>query len=760
MKRLLTLWIGFVVAIAGLVETPVAWAATVYACACETGSIGGCVAGSNTSPYDTHAKAINTIAQWKTSCQALTNDQHLSTCQGGAFDNVDTGNMTCAATAANPVVIDSYDATGLPGGFSTGAGIRPKFNGKSTTAGVLAFNKGTITNTNGAWIKDIEVACNANATPSLRNFWGIIWGQDTDYMRLSNIKVTGCGSGIQVGSGGTVAPFSGDGKTDHVIIENSTISNNIMGILAAVSTDLTIEGNTFLNNGDSVGDHDIYTGGGYIPMAAKTVSSLTGNGTTATVVTSTPHLIPVGARFTVGMSSSSCTTPCTGTFNATGGFGYTAVEGVYVDANTFTYGDEVIPVTGNGTATSVGTYTATVDIAASQLTIRNNTMTDSNFRGAANCRAASIVAHGDWSNVNISNNLQTETSPGNAYTSCVGIEYSQGDYAQPEFHERFGKVVIRDNTTVNHQSGVTLDLCASCLVENHYHYSTYTGDTFAIRMRAKNYTPAALFTGTATAATSTTLTDSGKTFVGLMPGGSTVDTVVKITGGTGSGQRRHVKAYTSTQLTVSQAWTVTPDTSSTYAVSNNAVRLPHQEPDRNVLRYNTVYVVNPTAGSIGISLNANGADALAGTQYGMYGNAVVLGTSATVNTQCYNTQNMSLAMLANKDYNSCYYLGASVPKWDFTSSLATVQAGADANKSDLNSAFAATASVATGQPFFTTPTTSPATGASSALISAGHPSLKPYSAWGGFRRAANDRGAYSRGDATVIPNSPTRISVQ
>lgn len=68
--------------------------------------------------------------------------------------------------------------------------------------------------------------------------------------------------------------------------------------------------------------------------------------------------------------------------------------------------------------------------------------------------------------------------------------------------------------------------------------------------------------GTASAGAASTLTDSSKTF--------TVDAfanlVLKITGGTGSGQYRKISSNTTTVITVSAVWTTNPDATSTYEV--------------------------------------------------------------------------------------------------------------------------------------------------------------------------------------------------
>lgn len=68
--------------------------------------------------------------------------------------------------------------------------------------------------------------------------------------------------------------------------------------------------------------------------------------------------------------------------------------------------------------------------------------------------------------------------------------------------------------------------------------------------------------GTATSATSTTLSCSSKTW------GTTqyVNAYVYLTGGTGAGQWRQIASHTNTQLTLASAWTTTPDTTSTFII--------------------------------------------------------------------------------------------------------------------------------------------------------------------------------------------------
>jgi hypothetical protein len=72
-------------------------------------------------------------------------------------------------------------------------------------------------------------------------------------------------------------------------------------------------------------------------------------------------------------------------------------------------------------------------------------------------------------------------------------------------------------------------------------------------------------TGTATAATANTISNSAKAWTT----NQWTNQQVRITGGTGAGQVRTISSNTGTQLTVSANWTTTPDTSSTYSIEGN-----------------------------------------------------------------------------------------------------------------------------------------------------------------------------------------------
>ena len=72
-------------------------------------------------------------------------------------------------------------------------------------------------------------------------------------------------------------------------------------------------------------------------------------------------------------------------------------------------------------------------------------------------------------------------------------------------------------------------------------------------------------TGTATAATTNTLSNSARNWTV----NQWANSQVRITAGTGAGQIRTISSNTSTQVTVSTNWTVTPDTTSEYSIEGN-----------------------------------------------------------------------------------------------------------------------------------------------------------------------------------------------
>jgi hypothetical protein len=116
-------------------------------------------------------------------------------------------------------------------------------------------------------------------------------------------------------------------------------------------------------------------------------------------------------------------------------------------------------------------------------------------------------------------------------------------------------------------------------------------------------------TGTATSATSTTLSNSAKAWNTNM----WANYQVRITDGTGKGQIRVISSNTGVALTVAAAWTVTPDATSVYSIEgnhdcfyllgNNAVTLYKYVVSTNT--WSTLTPVAARAGAAAAGLSAN-----------------------------------------------------------------------------------------------------------------------------------------------------------
>jgi hypothetical protein len=119
-------------------------------------------------------------------------------------------------------------------------------------------------------------------------------------------------------------------------------------------------------------------------------------------------------------------------------------------------------------------------------------------------------------------------------------------------------------------------------------------------------------TGTATAGAATTLTNAAKTWTVNQWSNSQV----RITAGTGAGQVRTIASNTATVLTVSSAWTTTPDATSVYsiegnddylyAIGNNAVTLYRYSISANT--WSTITPGVARAGAPGAGMTANWVD--------------------------------------------------------------------------------------------------------------------------------------------------------
>lgn len=102
-------------------------------------------------------------------------------------------------------------------------------------------------------------------------------------------------------------------------------------------------------------------------------------------------------------------------------------------------------------------------------------------------------------------------------------------------------------------------------VNRRWRFFEYDGCTYAVDEKKGGSAAVLLMNGErgkATAGTSTTLSDSDKSWAANLWAGAWV----RVLRGTGAGQKREIASNTGTQLTVSEAWDVTPDTTSVYAI--------------------------------------------------------------------------------------------------------------------------------------------------------------------------------------------------
>jgi hypothetical protein len=164
------------------------------------------------------------------------------------------------------------------------------------------------------------------------------------------------------------------------------------------------------------------------------------------------------------------------------------------------------------------------------------------------------------------------------------------------------------------------------------------------------------------------------------------------------------------------------------------------------VRNNTVYLKNPSYGSVGVRISRDGVN------HSVASNLIFFGNSSTTATSCFDTSGLSASAFATFDYNLCYFSGTT-GKWDATrGSLANQRAaGLDAHSQ-------------TGNPMLTTPV-APAFAIAMALnspaVRTGHPSSSSKFSHGGLRRDATpDIGAFQNGATVVVPSTPTSMTVK
>jgi hypothetical protein len=176
-------------------------------------------------------------------------------------------------------------------------------------------------------------------------------------------------------------------------------------------------------------------------------------------------------------------------------------------------------------------------------------------------------------------------------------------------------------------------------------------------------------TGTATGATSDTLTDSTASFTSAV-----IDAPLAIVAGTGKGQWARIINQTSTQLTIQGSWATTPDTTSQYAVG--AIQWQHKggmlqfpvSGTKNKRSVNLFFdpTTNPATLDLRLYQNYNStpiSNVIAETR------RPGVSTTAASPDVVFNMQSAYDAYDVNPGYNEYYYAGLTedrLPTWRYT----------------------------------------------------------------------------------------------
>lgn len=245
-----------------------AFAATYYACPCDSGAHGLCSPGSDGTATPTNP---NTPRNYITASflNGLAAGDSVLICQGGAKTSAQiSGIVNTNATATNPIRIGTYVA-GWGGG-----GTKPWLQ-FSASSGGISFGYGDDGSNDGGYI--IE-GLKLDGGGEANNVAGCIQSYNTQWRRMTiqDNEITGCGIGIFTAD----AAGGLSGNTYISVLRNSIHGNWATAGIHGSMYHFKIEGNDFAANGCAGGlCHNIYLGGtggqGYV---LNNTFSAAGNG--------------------------------------------------------------------------------------------------------------------------------------------------------------------------------------------------------------------------------------------------------------------------------------------------------------------------------------------------------------------------------------------------------------------------------------------------------------------------------------------------
>lgn len=246
------------------------------------------------------------------------------------------------------------------------------------------------------------------------------------------------------------------------------------------------------------------------------------------------------------------------------------------------------------TFTTNGGSTTTLTLAASTNPIRSTVIGSTlEFLSGANIGVRTTV-----SDVIYSADLATVTiivpTLANAVVSGVTFRMNSGRYFCWTGSNAASAFKALDVATATWSSNLSVTTLGATTTEASMTGAFLWGETYA--------------SGTATAATANTLSNSAKTWTT----NQWANFQVRITAGTGIGQIRVISSNTGTQLTVATNWTTTPDTSSQYVIEGDEDKLYVIQTTNNTTLYrysisaDTWTVLSPTTARSGGISSGNG----------------------------------------------------------------------------------------------------------------------------------------------------------
>ena len=223
--------------------SPGAIAATYYLSDCQAGATAGCVVGSDAANGTTPSTPKRNVA----ALPALLAGDTVSFARGGSW-SFPSPWYPGFGTKTAPKTYNSFQAAWCTSG--TCLTQKPLLNA-AVNIGLVAFtNGGSSSHKEGVVLKDLELKAGAGSTDLFSA--AVFIYNDSDYITLDNLDISGFGLGISIQGTNEVGPGS-DGINNNITIRNSNIHDNLNLGLQGAATDLLIENNRFDNNGKGAG---------------------------------------------------------------------------------------------------------------------------------------------------------------------------------------------------------------------------------------------------------------------------------------------------------------------------------------------------------------------------------------------------------------------------------------------------------------------------------------------------------------------------